>query len=175
MPSATNNPDASGQFCSEALKSSRKHPLQYDASESADSGPGGKGAKKKTKKIKEHRIGGGGQCHATAGMMRLGKGGKCRALCCGASRLSVSSSASYSILSSRVQLSSGRRNPAPSYAAAAIPMLPIQLLSSGRTSRDQWCPKLPPPPRRTRWCLGLHGGVSPEHQNPMIKNPNPLA
>jgi PERQ amino acid-rich with GYF domain-containing protein len=52
MPSATNNPDASGQSFSEALKSSRKHPLQYDASESADGGPGGKGAKKKTKKAR---------------------------------------------------------------------------------------------------------------------------
>jgi hypothetical protein len=131
MPSATNNPDASGQSFSEALKSSRKHLLQYDAFESADGGPGGKGAKKKTKKSKEHRIGGGGQCHVAAGMMRHGKGGKCRALCCGASRLSVSSSASCLILSSREQPSSGRRNPAPSYAAAAIPMLPIQLLSSG--------------------------------------------
>jgi uncharacterized protein (TIGR01568 family) len=45
---------------------------------------------------KEHRIGGGGQCHAAAGTTRHGKGGKCRALCCGASRLSVSSSASCS-------------------------------------------------------------------------------
>ncbi|AQK98456.1 GYF domain-containing protein [Zea mays] len=53
MPSATNNPDASGQSFSEALKSSRKPPLQYDASESADCGPGGKGAKKKTKKGKQ--------------------------------------------------------------------------------------------------------------------------
>ncbi|AQK98493.1 GYF domain-containing protein [Zea mays] len=53
MPSATNNPDASGQSFSEALKSSRKPQLQYDASESADGGPGGKGAKKKTKKGKQ--------------------------------------------------------------------------------------------------------------------------
>ena len=134
MPSATNNPDASGQSFSEALRSSRKHPLQYDASESADGGLGGKCAKKKTKKSKEHKIGGGGQCHAAAGTMRHDKGGKCHALCYGASRLSVSSSAPCSILSSREQPSSARRNPAPSYAAAAIPMLPIQLLSGGRTS-----------------------------------------
>jgi uncharacterized protein (TIGR01568 family) len=45
----------------------------------------------------EHKIGGGGKCHAVAGTTRHSKGGgKCRALCCGASRLSVSSSASCS-------------------------------------------------------------------------------
>jgi len=52
MPSATNNPDASGPSFSEALKS-KKPPLQYDTLESADGGPGGKGAKKKTKKGKQ--------------------------------------------------------------------------------------------------------------------------
>ncbi|KAF8648626.1 hypothetical protein HU200_064671 [Digitaria exilis] len=52
MPSATNNPDASGPSFSEALKS-KKPPLQYDTSESADGGPGGKGAKKKAKKGKQ--------------------------------------------------------------------------------------------------------------------------
>ncbi|RLN23195.1 hypothetical protein C2845_PM07G33260 [Panicum miliaceum] len=52
MPSATNNPDASGPSFSEALKS-KKPPLQYDTSESADGGSGGKGAKKKTKKGKQ--------------------------------------------------------------------------------------------------------------------------
>lgn len=52
MPSATNHPDASGPSFSEALKS-KKPPLQYDASESADGGPGGKGAKKKAKKGKQ--------------------------------------------------------------------------------------------------------------------------
>ncbi|KAJ1286890.1 hypothetical protein BS78_03G386900 [Paspalum vaginatum] len=52
LPSATNNPDASGPSFSEALKS-KKPPLQYDASESADGGPGGKGVKKKAKKGKQ--------------------------------------------------------------------------------------------------------------------------
>ncbi|OEL15270.1 hypothetical protein BAE44_0023710 [Dichanthelium oligosanthes] len=52
MPSAANNPDASGPSFSEALKS-KKPPLQYDTSESADGGPGGKGAKKKAKKGKQ--------------------------------------------------------------------------------------------------------------------------
>jgi PERQ amino acid-rich with GYF domain-containing protein len=52
MPSATNNPDASGPSFSEALKS-KKPPLQYDTLESADGGPGGKGAKKKAKKGKQ--------------------------------------------------------------------------------------------------------------------------
>ncbi|CAL4952951.1 unnamed protein product [Urochloa decumbens] len=51
MPSATNNSDASGPSFSEALKS-KKPPLQYDTSESAD-GAGGKGAKKKAKKGKQ--------------------------------------------------------------------------------------------------------------------------
>ncbi|KAL6613905.1 hypothetical protein ACP70R_036175 [Stipagrostis hirtigluma subsp. patula] len=49
MPSATTNPGA----YSEALKSTKKPPLQYDISESADGGPGGKGAKKKAKKGKQ--------------------------------------------------------------------------------------------------------------------------
>ncbi|TVU34585.1 hypothetical protein EJB05_16422 [Eragrostis curvula] len=53
MPSTTTNPDASGPSFSEMLKSNKKPPLQYDASESADGGPGGKGAKKKTKKGKQ--------------------------------------------------------------------------------------------------------------------------
>ncbi|XP_066345035.1 probable transcription repressor OFP9 [Miscanthus floridulus] len=45
----------------------------------------------------EHKIGGGGKCHAVSGTTRHSKGGgKCRALCCGASRLSVSSAASCS-------------------------------------------------------------------------------
>lgn len=52
MPSATNNPDASGPSFSEALKS-KKPPLHYDTSESADGGLGGKGAKKKAKKGKQ--------------------------------------------------------------------------------------------------------------------------
>jgi PERQ amino acid-rich with GYF domain-containing protein len=52
MPSTT-NPDAPGSSYSEMLKSNKKPPLQYDASESADGGPGGKGAKKKTKKGKQ--------------------------------------------------------------------------------------------------------------------------
>ncbi|CAL5031792.1 unnamed protein product [Urochloa decumbens] len=48
---------------------------------------------------KEHRSGGGGgggsKCHAAATAARH-RSGKCRALCCGASRLSVSSAASCS-------------------------------------------------------------------------------
>ncbi|XP_066347360.1 probable transcription repressor OFP9 [Miscanthus floridulus] len=45
----------------------------------------------------EHKAGGGGKCHVVSGTTRHSKGGgKCRALCCGASRLSVSSSASCS-------------------------------------------------------------------------------
>jgi PERQ amino acid-rich with GYF domain-containing protein len=53
MSSTTTNLDASGPSFSEALKSNKKPPLQYDASESADGGLGGKGAKKKTKKGKQ--------------------------------------------------------------------------------------------------------------------------
>ncbi|KAK3162882.1 hypothetical protein QOZ80_1BG0094920 [Eleusine coracana subsp. coracana] len=53
LSSTTTNADASGPSFSEALKSNKKPPLQYDASESADGGPGGKGAKKKTKKGKQ--------------------------------------------------------------------------------------------------------------------------
>lgn len=49
---------------------------------------------------KEHRTGGGRKCHAVAGppgtARQHSKGGKCRALCCGASRLSVSSSSASS-------------------------------------------------------------------------------
>jgi PERQ amino acid-rich with GYF domain-containing protein len=47
------NQDASGPSFSEMLKSTKKPPLQYDASESTDGGPGGKGAKKKAKKGKQ--------------------------------------------------------------------------------------------------------------------------
>ncbi|RLM74672.1 hypothetical protein C2845_PM15G09810 [Panicum miliaceum] len=46
---------------------------------------------------KEHRSGGGGsKCQAAAATTARHRSGKCRALCCGASRLSVSSSASCS-------------------------------------------------------------------------------
>uniref|UniRef100_A0ACD5XAY9 Uncharacterized protein n=1 Tax=Avena sativa TaxID=4498 RepID=A0ACD5XAY9_AVESA len=47
------NQDASGPSFSEMLKSTKKPPLQYDVSESADGGPGGKGTKKKAKKGKQ--------------------------------------------------------------------------------------------------------------------------
>lgn len=47
------NQDASGPSFSEMLKSTKKPPLQYDASEAADGGPGGKGTKKKAKKGKQ--------------------------------------------------------------------------------------------------------------------------
>ncbi|KAM0931411.1 hypothetical protein ACQ4PT_000432 [Festuca glaucescens] len=47
------NQDATGPSFSEMLKSTKKPPLQYDASESADGGPGVKGAKKKAKKGKQ--------------------------------------------------------------------------------------------------------------------------
>ncbi|XP_062207937.1 protein ESSENTIAL FOR POTEXVIRUS ACCUMULATION 1-like isoform X2 [Phragmites australis] len=53
MPSTTANLDASGPSFSEALKSNKKPPMQYDASESADGGLGGKGVKKKAKKGKQ--------------------------------------------------------------------------------------------------------------------------
>ncbi|KAM3334977.1 hypothetical protein ACQJBY_029406 [Aegilops geniculata] len=49
----SSNQDASGPSFSEMLKSTKKPPLQYDASESADGGPCGKGTKKKAKKGKQ--------------------------------------------------------------------------------------------------------------------------